>query len=81
MPMVMLTGNVTASAIGKNNPGLAFGTVIFMAAGTAIQEALAANIEKIKRFETSAVINPLIQANKLPFTNGIKNANANGNHP
>ena len=34
--MVMLTGKVTASAIGKNNPGLAFGTVIFMAAGTAI---------------------------------------------
>ena len=29
-------GKVTAKAIGKNKPGLAFGTVIFIAAGTAI---------------------------------------------
>ncbi len=34
--MVMLTGNVTASAIGKNSPGFALGTDIFIAAGTAI---------------------------------------------
>jgi hypothetical protein len=32
----MFTGNVMASAMGKNKPGLALGTVIFMAAGTAI---------------------------------------------
>ena len=32
----MFTGKVTAKAMGKNNPGFAFGTVIFMAAGTAI---------------------------------------------
>jgi len=34
--MVMFTGNVTASAIGKNRPGFAFGTDTFMAAGTAM---------------------------------------------
>lgn len=34
MPNVMLNGKVTAKAIGKNNPGLALGTAIFMAAGT-----------------------------------------------
>ena len=34
--MVILTGNVMANAMGKNKPGLAFGTVIFIAAGTAI---------------------------------------------
>jgi hypothetical protein len=32
----MFIGKVTANAIGKNKPGLAFGTVIFIAAGTAI---------------------------------------------
>jgi hypothetical protein len=32
----MFMGNVTASAIGKNSPGLALGTVIFIAAGTAM---------------------------------------------
>ena len=36
MPNVMLNGKVTASAIGRNNPGLALGTAIFMAAGTAM---------------------------------------------
>ncbi len=32
----MLKGKVTARAIGKNNPGFAFGATIFIAAGTAI---------------------------------------------
>jgi hypothetical protein len=36
MPMVMFTGKVTARAMGRNSPGLALGTDIFMAAGTAI---------------------------------------------
>jgi hypothetical protein len=31
-----LNGNVMANAIGKNKPGLAFGAIIFIAAGTAI---------------------------------------------
>lgn len=36
IPTVIFTGKVTAMAIGKYNPGLAFGTDIFNAAGTAI---------------------------------------------
>jgi hypothetical protein len=32
----MFMGKVTANAIGRNRPGLAFGTDIFMAAGTAM---------------------------------------------
>ena len=51
--MVILSGKVTAKAIGKNNPGFAFGTAIFIAAGTAIYEALAANTAKINRLATS----------------------------
>ena len=45
----MLIGNVTASAIGMYKPGFAFGSEILMAAGTAMYEALAANIESNKR--------------------------------
>jgi hypothetical protein len=36
IPMVMFTGKVTASAIGIYSPGLAFGTEILIAAGTAM---------------------------------------------
>jgi hypothetical protein len=36
IPIVIFIGKVTASAMGKNRPKFAFGTVIFMAAGTAI---------------------------------------------
>ena len=36
IPKEILNGKVIAKAIGKNNPGFAFGTAIFMAAGTAI---------------------------------------------
>jgi hypothetical protein len=36
IPIVILNGKETANAIGTNNPGLAFGTAIFMAAGTAM---------------------------------------------
>jgi hypothetical protein len=34
--MVIFMGKVTAKAIGKKRPGFAWGTVIFMAAGTAM---------------------------------------------
>ena len=47
MPIVIFIGNVTASAIGKNKPMFAFGTDIFIAAGTAMYEALAAKIENM----------------------------------
>ena len=48
--MVMFTGKVTANAIGKNSPGFASGTAIFMAAGTAMYEALAAKIANINSY-------------------------------
>ena len=36
MPMVMLNGKVTTKAIGKYNPGSAFGAANRIAAGTAM---------------------------------------------
>ncbi len=42
----MFTGNVIASDIGIYKLGLALGAASFIAAGTAIYEAPAANIEK-----------------------------------
>jgi hypothetical protein len=36
MPIVIFIGKVTASAMGRKRPGLALGTDIFIAAGTAI---------------------------------------------
>ena len=53
--MVMFIGKVMAKAMGKNKPGLAFGAEIFIAAGTAMYEALAARTANIKRFEMSGV--------------------------
>ncbi len=47
MPIVIFIGKVIAKAIGINKPGFDFGAAIFMAAGTAIYDALAARIEKI----------------------------------
>jgi hypothetical protein len=35
-PIVIFIGKVTANAIGRNNPGFALGTEIFIAAGTAM---------------------------------------------
>lgn len=43
----MFTGKVTASAMGRNIPGLACGTLTLSAAGTAIYDALAANTAKV----------------------------------
>ena len=53
MPIVMFTGKVTARAIGKNSPGFALVTDIFMAPGTAMYEALAAKIANINRLAVS----------------------------
>lgn len=79
--MVIFTGKVTAKAMGKNKPGLAFGTEIFMAAGTAMYEALAANTANINLLVISAVTYLLKKANKQPFISGIITANKNGNAP
>ena len=62
-------------------PGLAFGTAIFMAAGTAIYDALAANTEKINLFPISCVIMMLMKATKQPFTNGTIRAKMAVNQP
>ena len=77
----MLMGKVTASAMGKKRPGFAFGTDIFIAAGTAIYDALAAKMANIKRLEISCVINLLMRANRQPLISGIVTAKRSGNQP
>ena len=77
----MLIGKVTARAIGRYSPGSALGTDIFIAAGTAIYDALAASTAKINLLDTSVVTNPLKVANTHPFINGIMIAKAKGNIP
>ncbi len=57
--MVMFIGKVMANAMGKYKPGFALGTAIFIAAGTAMYDALAANIPNTNRFDTSSVNLPL----------------------
>ena len=81
MPIVILIGKVMASAIGKKSPGFDWGTDIFIAAGTAIYEALAARIAKMNLLEISCVINELNNATIQPFTIGITMAKIIGNHP
>lgn len=79
--MVILIGKVTASAIGRYKPGFALGAAIFIAAGTAMYEALAAKIENINLLVTSVVINELIIPNITPLINGIRAAKAKGKNP
>lgn len=80
-PIVMLTGKVTANAMGTNSPELACGTEIFIAAGTAIYDALAASIANMNLFVGSSVTDALIYANRQPFAKGIRIANGTGNAP
>ena len=77
----MFTGKVTASAIGKKSPGFALGTDIFIAAGTAVYDALPAKTANINRFVMSSVITELKIAIILPLTKGIIIAKMNWNHP
>lgn len=67
--------------MGKNKPGFAFGADIFMAAGTAMYDALAAKTAKMKRLATSCVTKELSNATIHPFTRGIAAAKMSGNHP
>ena len=78
---MMFTGKVFASAIGKKSPGLALGTEIFIAAGTAIYDALAARIAKIKRLEVSCTTTELKYAITHPLMSGIKIAKITGYQP
>jgi hypothetical protein len=78
---VILIGKVIASAIGRKSPGFAEGTETFIAAGTAIYEALAARIPNMNRLEISSVTNPLRYANTQPFISGMISAKNTGNQP
>ncbi len=77
----MLIGKVTASAIGRSSPGFDLGAEIFIAAGTAIYEALAARVANMNLFATSLVMGALTKATMLPFTSGINIENKIGNQP
>ena len=77
----MFNGKVMAKAMGKNNPGFASGAAIFIAAGTAIYDALAANTDKINRLDTSAVTNELAHATTQPLISGTTMAKIKGNQP
>lgn len=77
----MLNGNVKPNAIGIYSPGSDFGAASRIAAGTAIYDALAVKIAKIKRLPSSVVTNLLNNAIRLPLSSGIKSANAVTNHP
>ena len=81
IPTVRFTGKVTASAIGRKMPGLAFGAASFMAAGTAMYEALAARTESRNLFPGSSVTRLLKKATKLPLMSGMTTANKAVNHP
>ena len=70
-----------AKAIGKKSPGFAFGTVNFIAAGTAMYDALAARTESINLLETSSVTIELKMAITHPLISGTITANKKGNHP
>ncbi len=76
-----MTGKVTASAMGKNKPGFALGTDNFIAAGTAIYEALAAKMANINRLVISSVTHPLAHAKNAPLIKGIKKAKKKGKIP
>ena len=81
IPIVIFNGNVNPNAIGTYNPGSDFGAARRIAAGTAMYDALAAKIAKIKRLPSSGVMNLLIKATKLPLIKGITRATAVTNQP
>ena len=79
--MVMFIGNVIARAMGKNKPGFACGAAIFMAAGTAMYEALAPSMAKMNLFATSCVTILLASATMQPFMMGMAIPKMIGNEP
>ena len=79
--MVILKGKVTPNAMGIYNPGSELGAAILMAAGTAMYEALAASIEKMKRFPMSCIKNPEVYATRQPLIAGTTIANILKNKP
>ena len=81
IPNVIFSGNVIARAIGIYNPGLALGAASFIAAGTAIYEALAANMANKNRLPTTSVTDWLIIATMQPLMRGITIAKRKENQP
>lgn len=81
MPRVMLRGKVIARAMGTYKLGFALGAASFMAAGTAMYDALAARMANKKRLPGSAVIAALRNATIQPLTSGTTSANSSGDHP
>ena len=81
IPSVMLNGKVMARAIGKYKLGLALGAAILMAAGTAIYEALAANIARRNRSPVSVKKLPDSLETITPLTMGITMAKSRANQP
>ena len=77
----MFIGNVTARAIGKKSPGLALGTETFIAAGTAIYEALADKMENMNLLLMSCVTKRLRMATAQPLNKGITIEKITGNQP
>ena len=77
----MFIGNVTANAIGRNKPGLALGTAIFIAAGTAMYDALAAKTANKNLIERSSETQELAKATIQPLNSGVMIAKITGNRP
>ena len=76
--MMTLIGNVIPKAIGRKSPGFASGTACFIAAGTAMYEALAPKIANKSWLPGSEVICILISNAINPLINGIILEKRNG---
>lgn len=78
---MILKGKVTANAVETYRLGLASGTVIRIAAGTAMYEALAHKTEKRRALPWGMLMNRAI-SNPIPALNiGISMANATRKMP
>jgi len=80
-PRVIFNGKLIAKAIGKYIPGFALGIDSFIAAGTAIYDALDASTVIKNLFPISSINNPLKRAIKHPLNNENPIADAVVNHP
>jgi hypothetical protein len=74
IPKVMLNGNVIPRAIGIKSPGSAFGAASFIAAGTAMYDALDASNAIINRSPVSVSTKRLSTATQVPLTMGKSKA-------
>ncbi len=68
--MMILIGKVIPRAIGKYKPGLASGTAVLKAAGTAMYEAPAPKMAKSNRLPVDCVSREASDMASKPLTNG-----------